>query len=333
MPTAPYDMLSAVVNTARVRLNDAIASISGDILTDNAAFTGAAINAAWRRLQELLANYGLPIFNREVIYASVPLITSADLGVRVWFNWVNYWDGTGLQAAPVFPQDMICPLELFERAHAGGTNYIPMDQVYSGLPTAPKLTLNKLWEWRQETIYMPGATVITDLMMRYQGFLADLNVGLQTSLSGGMTAISGSASVVSGANIANGYYIQIDTEYMLVTAGGGTGTLTVTRGQLGTTGAIHAIGANVYVSPVGIPVPIMRCLNPFAWLICSEMAKARGDLDAGAFDQQAFQAAEFIYNRDTRQPRSLYKGSELGKMTDQHTPTKGPAGPRGPQKE
>ena len=58
MPTAPYDMLSAVVNTARVRLNDAIASISGDILTDNAAFTGAAINAAWRRLQELWPTTG-----------------------------------------------------------------------------------------------------------------------------------------------------------------------------------------------------------------------------------------------------------------------------------
>jgi hypothetical protein len=39
------------------------------------------------------------------------------------------------------------------------------------------------------------------------------------------------------------FYIQCENEVELVTAGQGTATLTVTRGQLGSTSAAHAIGA------------------------------------------------------------------------------------------
>ena len=88
MPTAPQDSLESVVNTARVRLNDAITALAGDIVTDTGVFTLTMVNAAWRRLQELLVNYGLATFNREAPLASVPAMTVADPGARVWFNWV-----------------------------------------------------------------------------------------------------------------------------------------------------------------------------------------------------------------------------------------------------
>ena len=47
-PSAPYDQLEVVLFSARVRLNDAIQSIYGDILTDLAAFTPQIVNNAWR---------------------------------------------------------------------------------------------------------------------------------------------------------------------------------------------------------------------------------------------------------------------------------------------
>ncbi len=265
MPTAPRDTVEQVLATARVRLNDAIASINGDILTDTAAFTQTIVNAAWRRLQELLANYGVSILNREVLLYNVPTVAGTDQGLQVWINWVNFFDGLTLRSAPVLPQDMITPLDLYERAAGTHGNFTPMDQVFNGLPTAPKENLNRLWEWRQEAIYMPGALVLTEIRLRYAGFLADF-------------------ADVTGPPLVHWY---------------------------------------------NLPVPIMRCLTPFAWFICSEMARARGDLDAGAFDQQAMQAAEFIFNREPRQGRSIFKRSEYGKMPDANTPTKGPAGPRG----
>jgi hypothetical protein len=50
--TAPYDSLENVLNTARVRLNDAIQQLGGDIMKDSQPFTQQMANSAWRRLQE-----------------------------------------------------------------------------------------------------------------------------------------------------------------------------------------------------------------------------------------------------------------------------------------
>lgn len=53
--------------------------------------------------------------------------------------------------------------------------------------------------------------------------------------------------VNSGAAIANGDSIQIDEEILLVTAGGGTTSLTATRAQNGSTAAGHANSSLVYL--------------------------------------------------------------------------------------
>jgi hypothetical protein len=63
--------------------------------------------------------------------------------------------------------------------------------------------------------------------------------------SAGITNSSGTVTVASGTGIANNDYIQIDSEIMKVTAGGGTANLTITRAQDGTIAASHANGAAV----------------------------------------------------------------------------------------
>ena len=334
---APNDTLEVVLQAARVRTNDAIVTINGEILTDIAAFTPSMTNNAYRRLQEYLADQGFAALNREAKFAGVPAWGSTDQGVFVSLGWAGYNNGVANFPAPVLPQDMIAPLDLFERVSGSNGNFTPIDQVYNGLPTPIRGPLNGLFEWRQETVYLPGATGATDIRLRYAGFIPDFILGIQTALAGAMTAAQLNIPLVSGANIANGTpqsgnYIQIDSEIMLVTANGGTNNPTVARGQLGTVDAAHAAGANVIALPWGIPVPIMRCLNSFAWFIASEAARARGDLDAGWFDQQAMEAAQFVWNRDYRQGKSLYKRAELGKMPDQDSAMLGPQGPRGPQR-
>lgn len=64
-------------------------------------------------------------------------------------------------------------------------------------------------------------------------------------LGSSMTSGSTTATLTTGGQILTGDYIQIDSEIMLVTAGGGTTSLTVTRGQNGTSAASHSSGANV----------------------------------------------------------------------------------------
>ena len=72
-----------------------------------------------------------------------------------------------------------------------------------------------------------------------------LDTSASTTLSAAITNVTTSIPVTSGTGFANGNYIQIDSEIMLITAGGGTTTLTATRAQLGTTAAAHANAAGV----------------------------------------------------------------------------------------
>ena len=88
--------------------------------------------------------------------------------------------------------------------------------------------------------------------------------------------------------------------------------------------------------PPGIPfadqsIPIMRAMNPLGWLIASEAAKARGDIDSEQFDQQAMTSLKYIFDLDMQAGRELGHDSELGKMPDKFSATMGPTGPRGMQ--
>ncbi len=269
MPSAPTDSIEDALNMARVRLNDAIQNLGGDILTDSAPFTLTYVNAAWRRLQELLVNFGFAWFKPETILANVLPVSGTDPGTQVYINWSNYFDGTTLQSSPVLPQNLMAPLVLWERMHGSNGSFFPMDRLDNGLPAVPKSQLNRSWEWRNGAIYMPGATNATDLRIRYAAFLADFILPSSTS------------------------------------------------------------PATPYANQ---PIPIVRALNAFAWYICSEVAKARGDVDAADFDMKGQTAAKYIWDLDPMQARSIQNEAEYTKMTDQYSATQSPTGPRGMQK-
>jgi hypothetical protein len=67
----------------------------------------------------------------------------------------------------------------------------------------------------------------------------------QTTLASNITSTQTSVTLAS-ARFADGDTIIIDTEQMVVTAGGGTTSLTVQRGQNGTAKAAHTSGTPVY---------------------------------------------------------------------------------------
>jgi hypothetical protein len=68
--------------------------------------------------------------------------------------------------------------------------------------------------------------------------------------TGGTTLAVTNGAAVNRAGHAGGFYIRVIgtsgvPEIMLVTAGGATNSWTVTRGQMGTTGVAHSVGATV----------------------------------------------------------------------------------------
>lgn len=170
---APYDSVNTVLNTARVRLNDAIQSIGGDVLTNNQPFTQVIVNTAWRRLQEFLANLGFTRSKSETILTGLPVVASSDPASQVSLSWTNYNDGVNEWTSPVLPQDLILPLKLWERQSGTNARFLPMGVALDGLPTDPKGGRNLLWEWRNDTIFMPGSQLVMDLRLRYAAYLPD----------------------------------------------------------------------------------------------------------------------------------------------------------------
>lgn len=170
---APYDTLEVVVTAARVRLNDSIASAGGEILTDSAVFAIQTINSAWRRLQEFLAESNAARLVNEAIILGLPVNLSADPGGNAQLNWSGYAPKGAVNPAFVLPADMIFPLRLWERVNGSALPFTDMEYVVDGMQNQPAQARNYNWEWREDSIFMPGSTVVMDLKIRYAAFLPD----------------------------------------------------------------------------------------------------------------------------------------------------------------
>ena len=307
MATTPLDTLEAVLNTARTRLLDAIASLGGDIFTDVNPFTPTVTNAAWRRWQELLVKYGYSGLKGQILYSNLPASTQSDSSVPCYFTYNGFFDGTTLQTAFPLPQDMIAPDTkpgaLSERINGDVIMTDLGGPELEGLPVVPLAPWNRIWEWRQDVLVIPGTTNNFDFRIRYFAYYADFVFGAITTLNGNISSGVSTVNVISGANIANGQVIQIDLEQMTVASGGGTTVLVVARGVNGTVAAAHTSGATVNLTGYAIAVPIIRSLNGFAWLVAAEMAKSRSDLDASDFEAKADMAAQVVLGRDGTAPQ------------------------------
>lgn len=176
--TAPYDQLEAVLNLGRVRMGDAIASLSGDIITDEQPFTNTMITGAWRTFQEYLANMGSVRFKKPLVLTGLPIVANHDPASWTALTWSSFFDGVNYwipPQSPVLPQDMILPLKIWERQNGQMSQFKLMDQSVENLPDARKGPYNEYWYWENDTLYMPGALYSMDLRMEYAAYLPDFS--------------------------------------------------------------------------------------------------------------------------------------------------------------
>jgi len=175
---APYDSVQNILNTARMRLNDALKSLEssgGKIVEDTEAFTQQAANTAYRKMQEFLANLGITRNIQEAVIPSLPVVASLDPATQCFISWQTYFDGVNFVPAPTLPADMIFPLKIWERTSGQNACFPcePMEQILDGLPSRSKVWCSGYWEWRQDAIYFPGSLMVMDFRLRYANFLAD----------------------------------------------------------------------------------------------------------------------------------------------------------------
>jgi hypothetical protein len=183
--TAPYDSLESCLNVARTRVNDAIQSIGGDILTDVQPFTATMVNSAWRKLQAYLANLGYSKYKRKFFGIALPVTATYDPSQSNIWTWSYYFDGVSYWTpdggTSVLPQDLICPLYLRERQTGTFSPFYGPDKgrlrmMPDGLIETRKMPWNGQWEWKNDCIYLPGSTYSMDIEVEYAAYDYDFVV-------------------------------------------------------------------------------------------------------------------------------------------------------------
>lgn len=181
MPGFPYPLLSDILNGARVRVNDAIQDQGGQTLTNTFDFTPTYTNIGWRKMQQYFVSLGYPRFIKtNVNIPNVPPVATLDTSLQTYINWDGYWNGIILSTAIFLPPDLIKPLRISERptispAPPIGNQqaYIDIDFPVDNIPSVPKKQWNQIAVWRDDKLYMSGATVNTDFNMDYAAYLPD----------------------------------------------------------------------------------------------------------------------------------------------------------------
>lgn len=175
---ANYDVLSTVLDMARMRLNDNIVTrqaVSGRLLDNNQVFSQVIVNTAWRKSQNYLAEKGYDRLVDECIIKQFPVVASADPASQCWINWQGCFDGQNLFQQPALPQFFNHPLKIWERWSNINAEFSdpPMQKILNGLPANTKTPNHRFWEWRSDTLYTPGSQMVEDFRIRHVSYLAD----------------------------------------------------------------------------------------------------------------------------------------------------------------
>lgn len=174
LPSSAYVSVESVTQLIRAIANDMIYSQAGEILTDSANVMFPLLNDALEFFQNEVNNHGVDTFKKETVLANVTAIAVTDPGVQVNVSDTGYFDGVTGHQQPQIPTDLLVPTFLWERQNGSTENWIEMNERPDGLPSTMQSSRLRMWEWRQDAIYMPGATQANDLRLRYTGTHASL---------------------------------------------------------------------------------------------------------------------------------------------------------------
>lgn len=174
LAVAPYHSVNSVLDTARVRLNDAIQQLGGDIITNAQPFTQNMVNNAWLRMQEFLANLGYVRLIDEVIIQALPVCPVIDPAVQCWIDWTGFFDGTRIWNNYALPGKCSFPLRIWDRVSGHNAGWgEPLVNIMDGMPARYKHSRNGIFEFRNDKVYMPGTVIPVDLRVRFAQFFPD----------------------------------------------------------------------------------------------------------------------------------------------------------------
>lgn len=183
-----YSNVETILQKARVILNDAEV-LQGDVLTDTYAGMPALVNLAYEQVQRKLAEAGVETFIGYAWLVGIPAMPTLDPEARIQITdtgfQIYYPSGVGNSqgTTPQLPQDLICPLKLWER-QTGTSNYATeMAQKNDGIPSYVQQTFLWHWEWHSgyfgnyglDALIFRGAQQVQDVKLKYERHLSDIS--------------------------------------------------------------------------------------------------------------------------------------------------------------
>jgi hypothetical protein len=178
MATAPYPLLSTILNFARIRVNDYVIA-GGQTLQNTAAFTQDMVNLAWVKMQQDLAVlYGFYRLKGDVVLKGLQPPADADTAVIATLSWDGYSNGVSVDATIALPQDCIKPLSIRERPNnqqpsvANTATFTDTDEILEEIPSYPAQGFVAMWKWQNNQLTFYPPTIIVDLWITYMKFFA-----------------------------------------------------------------------------------------------------------------------------------------------------------------
>lgn len=169
--------METVTNLIRAIANDMIYSSAGEILTDTANFMLPLLNDALEWFTNEVNNHGVDTFTKETLLTPLTATTNpnpTDPALQTSISDTGYFDGYAMLIGPQLqlPPDLLNPIFLWERKTGSTDNFVPMAEKADGLPSVTPGDRFKMWDWRQDGIYMPACVQSNDIRLRYKGSLA-----------------------------------------------------------------------------------------------------------------------------------------------------------------
>jgi hypothetical protein len=212
LPAAPYPTVLGVMNRARAFVNDSYQGGAGRILTDKAPFTTQYLNAALEELQERIRNNGVITLTRDNVFVGpLPPLAASDPTQQTSLSYTGYLVNGASFADFTLPSDLVAIERVWEQQTGSGIPFSPLTQPMEGLPSVYQGPFLRMFEYRGDALWFPGALSLITLRLRYTAVLPFIGpdvVNAQGDESWANTSINILSSTNALAAIVAARYVE-----------------------------------------------------------------------------------------------------------------------------
>ncbi|MFP5231542.1 MAG: hypothetical protein ACLGQX_02810 [Acidobacteriota bacterium] len=168
-----YPNLQGMMDLFRSLVNDDGGGMDGPqggiIATNTAPFTLPFLNAAIRWVYRKLRSIGDPaLILDNYILLGLPALAQPNPAVQVSLGFLGYFDGFQNHSQWTLPAGAMSIDRVWERVNGSGADFYPLQAAPDGLPPLQQSGVNRIYEWRGNALWMPGALQSVDLRLRCQ---------------------------------------------------------------------------------------------------------------------------------------------------------------------